>query len=73
MWEKTEGKMGMQHHMGKGKWADMMIWEKLDDEAKKQLVMRKLDERIMKKEFKIGYLQHKAETLKMMKALMAKI
>jgi hypothetical protein len=39
--------------VGKGKWADMMLWEKLDDEAKKQLMIRKLDERIIKKEFKI--------------------
>lgn len=67
MWDKSEGKMGMQHHMGKGKWAEMMMWEKLDDEAKKLLMTRKLDEQIMKKEFKIGYLQHKVETLKMMK------
>jgi hypothetical protein len=50
----------------------MMIWEKLDAEAKKQLMMRKLEKRIMKKEFKIGYLQHKVETLKMMKVWMAK-
>jgi hypothetical protein len=32
-----------------------------------QLVTRKLDERMMKKEFKVEYLQHKAKTLKMMK------
>lgn len=59
--------------MGKGKWAEMMMWEKLDEETKKQLMMRKLDERIMKKEFKIEYLQHKVETLKMMKTWMEKL
>ncbi|MGA7076024.1 MAG: hypothetical protein WBZ42_05705 [Halobacteriota archaeon] len=73
MWEKSEGAMGTLHHMGKGKWAEMMMWEKLDEEAKKQLMMRKLDERIMKKEFKIEYLQHKVETLKMMKTWMEKL
>lgn len=35
--------------------------------------MRKLDERIMKKEFKIEYLQHKVKTLKMMKMWMDKM
>jgi len=59
--------------MGKGKWAEMMMWGKLDEEAKKQLKMRKLDERIMKKEFKIEYLQHKVKTLKMIKAWMEKL
>jgi hypothetical protein len=33
-WEKAEGTVGTQHHAGKGKWAEMMIWEKLDNRAK---------------------------------------
>jgi hypothetical protein len=35
--------------------------------------MRKPDERIMKKDFKIEHLQHKAKTLKMMKIQMDKM
>jgi hypothetical protein len=44
-----------------------MMWEQLDDDAKKQYVLRKLDEKIMKKEFKVKLVQHKMETLRLMK------
>lgn len=80
MWEKPEGgpmppelAMRMKHGMGRGKWAEMMMWEKLDDTAKKMLMTRKLDELIMTKEFKIKYLEHKIETLKMMKTWIEKM
>jgi hypothetical protein len=59
--------------IGKGKIAMMMMWEKLDDNGKKMFATRMLDERILKKEFKIKYLEHKIETLKMMKAWIEKM
>ena len=43
------------------------MWEKLDNNAKKMLATRMLDERILKKEQKIKLLEYKVETLKMMK------
>jgi hypothetical protein len=67
--EKYESTPGMEH--GKKGWImKKMLWEQLDDEAKKQYVLRKLDERIMKKEFKVKLLEYKIETLRMMKKLM---
>jgi hypothetical protein len=51
----------------------MMMWEKLDDNAKKMLATRMLDERILKKEQKIKLLEHKVETLKMMKTWIEKM
>ncbi len=72
MWEKSEGKVGTIHHMGQAKWAEMVAWEMLDDDMKKQVILRKLDQRIMRKEFKIGFLKHKVETLKMMKQAIEK-
>lgn len=72
MWEKAESGPGMEHGMGKGKMM-MMMWEKLDDNGKKMLAARMLDERILKKELKIKLLEHKLETLKMMKTWMEKI
>jgi hypothetical protein len=65
MWEDPESGPGMGHGMGKGR-GMMMMWEKLDDNAKKMLATRMLDERILKKELKIKYLEHTVETLKMM-------
>jgi hypothetical protein len=44
-----------------------MLWEQLDDNGKKQYILRKLDERIMKKEFKVKLMEHKIETLRLMK------
>ena len=51
----------------------MMMWEKLGDGEKKTLATRMLDERIMKKELKIKYLEHKVETLKMIKKWVEKM
>lgn len=59
-------------HMRHTKWAEMAAWESLDDEAKKEIIVRKLDQQIMHKEFKIGYLKHKVDTLKIMKQAMTK-
>jgi hypothetical protein len=69
MHEKYEGQMGMHHDMGKkGNWiTKKMIWEKLDDDAKKEYLLRKLDEKILKKEFKIKLAEHKLETLRILK------
>lgn len=72
MWEKSEGKITTIHHVGQSKWAEMAAWETLDDETQKEVILRKIDQRIMKKEFKIGYLKHKVETLKMIKQAMNK-
>ncbi|RPI40460.1 MAG: hypothetical protein EHM53_01845 [Methanoregulaceae archaeon] len=62
----------IEMHMGQAKWAEMAAWESLDDKTKKEIILRKLNERIMHKEFKINYKQHKVETLKMIKAAMEK-
>jgi hypothetical protein len=69
MQEKHEGEMGMEHGMGmKKSWLmKKLIWEQLDDDAKKQYMLRKLDEKIMKKECKVKLIQHKVETLRMLK------
>jgi hypothetical protein len=69
MYEKNEGPMGMHHVMGKkGDWiTKKMIWEKLDDDAKKEYLLRKLDEKIMKKEQRIKLAEHKLETLRILK------
>jgi hypothetical protein len=66
MHEKHEGTPEMEY-MKKGWIMKKMLWEKLDDEAKKQFMLRKLDEHIMKKEFKVKLVEHKIETLRMMK------
>ena len=62
----------IEMHMGQAKWAEMAAWESLDDETKKEIILRKLNERIMHKEFKIEYKKHKVETLKMIKQAMEK-
>jgi hypothetical protein len=67
MHEKQYGEMGTHHDMGKKLMMKKMMWEQLDDDAKKQYVLRKLDEKIMKKEFKVKLVQHKMETLRLMK------
>ncbi|MGZ4864994.1 MAG: hypothetical protein ACXV5H_08495 [Halobacteriota archaeon] len=76
MWEKHEGgpMQGAGPSMGKGKMAMMMMmWEKLSDDDKKMFATRMLDERIFKKELKIKYLEHKIETIKMMKTWIEKM
>jgi hypothetical protein len=49
-----------------------MIWEKLDDDAKKEYLVRKLDEKIMKKEFKIKLAEHKLATMRLLKVWIEK-
>jgi len=65
------GEMGSEHM--KRRWMMMkMLWDKLDDDTKKQLIGRKIDEKIMKLECKIKIKQHKLETLQMMKQRLQK-
>ena len=71
MHEHSEGGPGM-HGTEQKKWM-MMLWEKLGDSEKKTLATRMLDERIMKKELKIKHLEHKVETLKMIKKWVEKM
>jgi hypothetical protein len=78
MYEKNEGSMGMHYGMRhdmskKSDWiTKKMIWEKLDDDAKKEYLARKLDEKIMKKEFKIKLAEHKLATLRLLKVWIQK-
>jgi len=78
MHEKNEGQMGMHYgmHHDMGKKSDWitkkMIWEMLDDDAKKQYLLRKLDEKIMKKEFKMKLAEHKLATLRLLKVWIEK-
>ena len=62
----------IEMHMGQAKWAEMAAWESLDEGTRKEIILRKLNERIMHKEFKIEYKRHKVETLKMIKQAMEK-
>lgn len=72
MWGKSKmemGGMGMEH-------IDpmmMAIWMKADDETKKMWVLRMLDEKIMMKEVFIKHMQHKLETMKMLKGKIEKM
>lgn len=50
-----------------------MMWEKLDEKTRKMMMLRMMDEKIMMKEGWIRHLQHKVETLKMLKAAMEKM
>lgn len=78
MHEKNEGPMGMHYGMRhdmskKSDWiTKKMIWEKLDDDAKKEYLVRKLDEKIMKKEFKIKLAEHKLATMRLLKVWIEK-
>jgi len=54
-------------------WNTQMIWEKADDETKKNVRLRLLDEQIMHKEDCIRQLQHKVETMKMIRVWMEKV
>ena len=74
MHENNEGQMGMHYDMSKksGWITKKMIWEKLDDDAKKEYLLRKLDEKIMKKEFKIKLAEHKLATLRLLKVWIEK-
>ena len=67
--------MTMYEHKEEGRKSEMMamLWEKLDDNEKKTLMLRKIEGKIMKKEGKIKLLQHKVETLKTIKSMMEKM
>jgi hypothetical protein len=67
-----EERMGIFHHMGQHKWAEMAIWETLDDATKKKVMLRKIDRKIRRREFKIEMLKDKIETLRMMKQAVEK-
>ncbi len=70
-WMMSGGEMGAEHM--KRRWMMMkMFWDKLDDDQKKQLIGRKLDEKIMKLECKVKLKQHKLETMQMMKRWLEK-
>jgi hypothetical protein len=63
----------MHEHKEEGKKPEMgMLWEKLGDSEKKALMMRKLEDKIMKKEHMIKQLQYKVETLKTIKSWLEK-
>ncbi len=59
-------------HMRYSKWAEMAAFETLEDEAKKEIIVRKLDQQILHKEFKIEHMKHKLDTLKLMKQSITK-
>jgi len=67
--------MTMHEQKEEGKKSEMMamLWEKLGDNEKKALMLRKLEGKIMKKESKIKLLQHKVETLKTIKSMIEKM
>jgi len=72
MWGKSKmemGHTGMEH-------VDpvmMAIWMKADDATKKMWTLRMLDEKIMMKETMIKHMQHKMETVKMLKSMIEKM
>ncbi|MDD1652344.1 MAG: hypothetical protein LUO86_04850 [Methanomicrobiales archaeon] len=51
----------------------MAIWMKADDATKKMWTLRMLDEKIMMKETMIKHMQHKMETVKMLKSMIEKM
>jgi hypothetical protein len=53
-------------------WIMKMLQKNLDEEAKKQLMRRMLDERILLKECEVKTKQVRLETLQMMKQLLEK-
>lgn len=65
--------MGMEHHGMEGNPCMKMMWEKADDETKKMLKLRMLDEKIMHKENCIKELQYKVETMKMIRDKIGKV
>ena len=81
MCEKSEGEMGMEHKehhtghdIGLGTWSEIRIlWDKLDDQAKKTIGLRMLDQRIMHEDHWIAQHQHKVETMEMVKTWIEKL
>lgn len=70
MVEKPE--RNLDRFMGQRKWAEMAVWEKLDEATKNMVLLRKIEQRIMYEEFQIEIIQHKVDTLKMLEAVMTK-
>jgi len=62
----------LDRFMGQRKWAEMAVWEKLDEATKNEVLLRKIEQRIMDEEFQMEIIKHKTETLKMLKAAIAK-
>jgi hypothetical protein len=50
-----------------------VVWAKIDEEAKRTMLERIMDERIMREEYWIKRLQHRVETLKMVKTWIEKM
>jgi hypothetical protein len=73
MMEESRGMHGMTGEHGMKPALLWLMWEKMDPSSKKTIIMRMLDEKIMKKEARIKYLQHKVETYKMVKQMMDKV
>lgn len=65
--------MREQKEEGKKSEIMMMLFDKLSDSEKKALMLRKLEGKIMMKEYKIKLLQHKVETLKTIKSMIEKM
>ena len=72
MWGKSKMEMG---HEGMGHVDPVMmaIWMKADDATKKMWTLRMLDEKIMMKDAMIKHLQHKMDTVKMLKSVIEKM
>ena len=50
-----------------------MMWERADDDTKKMIQLRIFEEKIMQKEHCIQQLQHKIETMKMIRGKIGKV
>ncbi|MDD1679713.1 MAG: hypothetical protein LUO93_11095 [Methanomicrobiales archaeon] len=73
MMEGSMGMHGMTGEHGMKPALIMMMWEKMDQQTKKMIVTRMLDEKIMMKEAFIKQLQYKVETYKMVRQMMEKM
>jgi hypothetical protein len=71
--EGSTGRHGMGEEHGMKPALLWLMWEKMDPAAKKTLVLRMLDGKIMKKEAHVKYLQHKVETYRMVRQMMEKM
>jgi predicted Fe-S protein YdhL (DUF1289 family) len=68
----AEHEGNLDRFMGQRKWAEMAVWERLDDATKNKILQRKIELRIMHEESQIAIIQHKTETLKILRAAMTK-
>ena len=69
---EAEPEGNLDKYMGQRKWAEMAVWEKLDEATKTEILLRKIVLRIMHEESQIAIIQHKAQTLKMLRAAVTK-